>query len=97
MNRNPFRLNLRRAGFRKLNRLMSPALGAMHLLSVCTCPEKSQHPGPHHGSACPCYATHRVEILACNHVYESKDPTSPGHYRKSLKGPVQFHLRELHT
>ena len=88
---------LKGAGFRKLNRLMSPSLGAAHLLSVCTCPEKSFHPGPHHAQACPCFATHRVEILKCKGVWEDHIPTTHGRSRKVLKGPVEFHLEELHV
>lgn len=82
---------LKGAGFRKLNHLMSSLLGAEHLLSVCTCLEKTWFPGPHHTQACPCYATSRVKLMKCKGVKKEKVGR-----RTVLSGPIEFHFEEMH-
>jgi hypothetical protein len=92
---NSFPKSLRRASWKRLNELMSPAAGYSHLASVCTCAKINGHPGPHHAADCPCYATSRVAIMQCTGVREEREPTSRGHFRKIISGPIKFVIDDL--
>jgi hypothetical protein len=96
MNRtSPYYINLFHANWKKLNKLASASLCHAHLLSVCTCLEKSGHPGPRHDQACPCYATSRVSLLKCNGVERMQVAGADGHYRKYWGGPIELHLIQI--
>lgn len=84
-----------RIGWKRLNAWMVEARQHIYLYSVCSCTQKSGAPGPHHHAGCLCYATARVKLVKCTGVWEERQATSRGHYRKIVVGPLKFVIEGL--
>lgn len=84
-----------RPAWKRMNRLGNPKRCEKDLLTHCTFPERSGHPGPQHDPKCPVYATHKVELFRCDGVGIDHIPTKIHHHKSVVGGPVKLVIVEI--